>query len=358
MAFVGRLIESWDTLPRAREFHLQEEPWFDLKETYPPGSQSEMAKDVAAFANGIGGALIVGAREGATGPDYSHPLSPEYASKLANEFDEAIRNFCRPSPTVHIRLIPARGEGEHVVLVVNVEPYIDQPVGVRHKTDKDAWRFPQRIGCHTEYILPEQLPVYMNAKARRAKLLLLRVWGAGGQIELFAVPPGSAEHTHLEGPVHFLIKSVDEGDSGAVLVADTNGTYDHQEVAVPIDDVEAVWLQRNGRWAVRISGRFELLLPTESDGMQELAYIPPDSFVASPLGTLVGDLSKQVQDLGKILRGTLVVEQHASVEPSEAAIAERAHQLWSLRKQRNTLGSAEADWFQARRQLIAQRRAE
>lgn len=353
-----RLIESWDALPREGEFLLQEQLWFDLKETYSIESRPEMAKDVAAFANAIGGSLIIGAKEGATGPDYSKPLPVDCAAKLANSFEEAVRDLCRPSPSVHVRLIPAPSQSDKAILVVNVDAAVDQPIAARHKTDRDAWRFPQRVGRHTEYLLPEQLPLHMNSKARRAKLLLLRVLDGGGQIDLYTVPRGSAKPTTVEVPVQFVVTAVDDAGSGAVVLRDPTDRLDHQSASVPIDDVEAVWLQHTGRWAVRLAGRFELFFPVDGGAGQELTYLPPASFVVSPLGRLLEDLTKRVHDIGKTLRGTLAVQARVRVEPSEAAIAERAHRLWLMRTERGTAGSARSDWFLARRQLLAEMRDE
>ena len=105
------LIDSWETLPRATASFLQERIWFDLKATYSLDSQAEMAKDVAAFANALGGAIIVGATEGVTGPDYSRPLGIDHAAKIEDALDKAVRDLCRPSPTVDRSRRAPRADG-------------------------------------------------------------------------------------------------------------------------------------------------------------------------------------------------------------------------------------------------------
>lgn len=350
-----RFIDSWETLPRASGSHLKERFWFDLKATYAPDKRAEAAKDVAAFANTVGGALIIGAREGDTEPDYSSPLQSDYAAKIESMVDEAVRDFCRPSPTVHVRTIPIPTENGKVILVVNVEAFVDQPVAARHEADPRAWRFPHRVGRHTEFLFPEQLPMYMNSKARRAKLMLLRVLDAGGAIDLYTVPSGSSKHATIWGPSPYVVEAVDPDGGGAVVLRYAGKSGD-QSVSVPIDDVEAVWLQQTDRWAVRLSGRMERFTAADLSVVDQLEYTPPTTFVVSPLGRVVEELSQHVRALGQTLRGTLVIQQHERIEPSEAAIAERAHQLWSLRVQHDTPGSPANDWLLARKQLLVAQR--
>jgi hypothetical protein len=43
---------------------------------------------------------------------------------LENDFDVAVRDFCRPSPTVHLRTIPVPGTAAKAIVAVNVEPIL------------------------------------------------------------------------------------------------------------------------------------------------------------------------------------------------------------------------------------------
>lgn len=350
---VATLIETWEALPKASEAsaHVQENLWFDLKETYAPDSRAEMAKDVAAFANAEGGAIIIGALEGTTGPDYSRPLSVKHAAMLEDAFDKAVRDLCRPSPAVHARTIPVPGTPASVILVVNIEPLVDQPVAARHETAQDAWRFPLRVGRHTECLLPEQLPLYMNSKARRAKLLLLRALRSGGKIDLFAVPAGNATHETIRGADEFNLDAVDPEESGSIVLSQPD--EDRQVVTIPIDDVEAVWLQHSGRWAVRIAGRLDFLNSIEAPDVHKLFYLPPSTFVVSPLGLVLKDIPKNVKEVATALHNTLVVRHHPRKEPNEADLSQLAHERWRFREARGIAGSAEDDWQYARARILA-----
>jgi hypothetical protein len=351
------LIETWAALPRKTEAYLTEQRWFDVKGTYGPGSQAEMAKDMAAFANAVGGALIIGATEGITEPDYTTPLSAAWAAKVANEIDEAVRNFCRPSPTVHVRMIPAPDGSGKVMLVVNVEPAVEQPIAARHADDQDAWRFPVRVGRHTEFLFPEQLPLYMNSKARRAKLLLLRALKAGGDVDVFFVPAGNSKQgilTRDHDPA-FKLLAVDAEGGGGVLVRD-HGAFGSQSIVIPLDDIEAVWLQHDGRWAMRTSGRLEPVIWHDGGNRETVIYTPPTTFVVSPLGSLVEDLVKQAGEVAQALKSTLVVQHFERQEPSDDEIRERAYRQWEMRQTHGLPGSPMSDWLHARMLLLDARR--
>jgi len=148
-----------------------------LKGQLKPGF--EVAKDVAAFANHLGGTLLVGAKELNGCVEMYQPLDEAAASDVQKAASEAVMDRCSPRPIfdfVRIR------HGDGFVLAVNVWPYIGQPVGVAVKCLKchddfggRAFVFPMRIGDRSDYLLPEQLPMFMLPEVRRAVILLQRI---------------------------------------------------------------------------------------------------------------------------------------------------------------------------------------
>ena len=83
------LIESWEELPRGSvDSPLPERVWFDVKRRYEeePGKRdrrTQMAKDIAAFANASGGVIIVGAVEAKDGPQfYKHTEREEWIADV------------------------------------------------------------------------------------------------------------------------------------------------------------------------------------------------------------------------------------------------------------------------------------
>ncbi|MBK6692428.1 MAG: ATP-binding protein [Myxococcales bacterium] len=101
----------------------------DFKATSSPKPTFEQAKDVAAFANRFGGTILIGFEERGDGRvGVLKPLTESYAAGVKNAVSNAVRDRCRPSPTVDIDVI-AVGEDQRV-LAVNVSPFFGQPVGV------------------------------------------------------------------------------------------------------------------------------------------------------------------------------------------------------------------------------------
>jgi hypothetical protein len=140
-------------------------------------NEFELAKDVAAFANRLGGAILIGAEQDtATGTCSSQT---PFAPALAVEFEIALRDalkLCRPSPLVEIEVIPF---DPNVMVVVNVWAFPGQVVAVEVAGDKErggyggtTYVFPIRALSHTNYLTPEQIPMLMIPDIRRTAILL------------------------------------------------------------------------------------------------------------------------------------------------------------------------------------------
>lgn len=128
--------------------------------------EREMAKDVAAFANVQGGAILIGAEHEGGSLQYS-PLAPEAAIRLADGYQRAIKRQCRPLPVIDPRHVPM---DTGVVVAINVPPYPAPPIGVRSEEHGDAWLFPARRGDLTHFLLPEELATTMDPVYRRKVL--------------------------------------------------------------------------------------------------------------------------------------------------------------------------------------------
>jgi predicted HTH transcriptional regulator len=94
----------------------------DMKLELPTVDRFHMAKDVAAFANHVGGTLLVGVLEKGGIVRRHQPMTPVAAAALQREFDEAVRDRCRPLPVIDFASVPAP-DAAGVVLAVNVSPY-------------------------------------------------------------------------------------------------------------------------------------------------------------------------------------------------------------------------------------------
>ncbi|KAB2910161.1 MAG: ATP-binding protein [Kofleriaceae bacterium] len=164
---------------------------WDMKAKYPPSKEFEAAKDVAAFANHLGGTILVGAAEQDGTLVKYLPLNQSDADDVAAHFERSVAGRCRPPPLVETKRIPH--EAGYVV-AINVWPALAAPIGVRAVGDSrqgwggDAWVFPLRVATQTTFLLPEVLPMYMSAKDRRTVLLLAKI------------PTGDKVRVHYQGP--------------------------------------------------------------------------------------------------------------------------------------------------------------
>jgi hypothetical protein len=168
---------------------------FDIKRTYETTKQFEAAKDVTAFANHLGGTLLIGAAEKDGGLSRYLPIEEKQANDIATLFEHAVKNRCRPLPLVDVKQIPHEGG---FVVVVNVWPTLTAPIGVQIRGSKDdgfgdtAWVFPIRVATQTSFITPENLPMYMNAKDRKSALLLSQIAMNSTVIYRYRNPSGLA----------------------------------------------------------------------------------------------------------------------------------------------------------------------
>lgn len=149
---------------------------WDLKERLS-AVEFEKAKDVAAFANHLGGTILVGATEDRSSQVLSYrPLTSKEADDSEAAIAQAVSNRCRPTPLFNFERLP-HDTGK--VLAINVWPSITTAIGVRIKGDRgdgyagDAYVFPVRLGTTCAFLTSDQLPMHMLPDLRR-KLILLR----------------------------------------------------------------------------------------------------------------------------------------------------------------------------------------
>jgi hypothetical protein len=161
----------------------------DFKETSAPDKTSEHAKDMATFANGFGGVILVGSK--VSDGVLDHPgISRPHAARMAEVYEQTAKDMCSPSPVVNA-IIVAMPVTANVLLAVNVDPFVDGPVGAKQG---EAWLFPVREASHTKFLRPSELPMYMNPRLRRVLLLLERI-SEKERVQLWHYPRADARIT-------------------------------------------------------------------------------------------------------------------------------------------------------------------
>lgn len=165
-----------------------ERPILDLKKQVSLKNHFELAKDVAAFANHLGGALLIGATEveGHVGEYEGLPLA--FADKVQTSFSLAVAQRCSPKPVLDFERFDASEKGR-VVLAVFVEPYVGgHPIGVEVKgaEKSNAYAFPIRSGKDAVYLLPEQLAMFSEPKLRRTFIMMSAI-PVGGRLKVASI---------------------------------------------------------------------------------------------------------------------------------------------------------------------------
>lgn len=174
----------------------------DLKAKLEHGKTACMAIDVAAFANHLGGSLIIGAAEKAGSIGAYVPVPQKEINRCKDAMSKAVAQRCRPAPRVDFVPMPY---GDGFVLVVNVWPQPSGMVGVRIDGNKDdggyggdAWAFPIRSGSDAFYVSAENLPMYLDSRVRRIVLLLNQI-PIGEVVRCTVIENAHAGHYWFEG---------------------------------------------------------------------------------------------------------------------------------------------------------------
>jgi hypothetical protein len=272
-----RVLTNWKDL-QALVGITSEDTSLDFKETFDPSKGNkggiELAKDVVALANVLGGHVLVGVSTemNATRCTGFHGIDKDLAAKVTKVFEEQVRDRCRPTPVFNVRLIDLPN-APRVVVIVTVEPSPVAPIGVclrqesgGHLVDK-GWVFPYRVGSLTEYLHPDQFGVYESMSARRAAAFLNSIpttertsvnlrWVVG------TVPTGSGYGDGQARHFESLTVKFDRVDllGNVASFTELRGSGPERfgpPVSLPLDQIQTVWRKTKGRetsWEVSLIG--------------------------------------------------------------------------------------------------------
>lgn len=248
MALVKRILEVADLPP---EDFSREVLCLDVKgkhlERY---SAQDLAEQVAAFANTLGGCILVGANEQDGGTYRYDPMAESQADAIRIRYEQATQNFCSPQPLLEPSVI-AYAHG--YVVAVNVWPFAGQAVGVRNgPKDKSAWLIPYRVGTQTRFLEMEQLAMFMLPQIRQAAVRLSQIpretmvrildqnqGNTSMMLRFDGVQPESSTFT-MKG----------QGAGKGV------GQIQELEIlALPLEAVHLVWKNYSGLWQIALHGQ-------------------------------------------------------------------------------------------------------
>lgn len=239
----------------------------DFKVKVNPDDRLELAKDVAAFANGQGGTILIGAATRGEFVTKYLPHSKEDASATQRAYEESVRDRCRPAPIFTVAQIDRDG-GK--IVAVNIWPSVGQPVGVELKQSdlakqlQGVFFYPARVGAHTRAILPEQMHMFVDAKFRRTALALGE--SVGSRVKLLG------REISADWWGRGSVVSVDASANTVELLVEP----DQKRITLPLDIIESVWRDGSG-WKIRIPGCIRPVqwLPNVSDEykVEELVFM-------------------------------------------------------------------------------------
>ncbi len=229
----------------------------------------ELAKDVAAFANHLGGVIVVGARERPDGRPFLQGLDATEARALAEAYENVAKDRCRPSPLVVCVRIPWDKGLE--ILAVNVAANATGIVGAQFYTlgknplamlagakrptqlgAGNAWQFPVRTGKHNPPLPLDQAIMHMSTHARRISILLAGIadWK---KVKIIWQHPADEKRDHRVPAESELRDLSIERNVARFQLTDGSRTT----ATIALDDIDTAWSEEDGSWAVRVSGYFD-----------------------------------------------------------------------------------------------------
>ena len=159
------------------------------------------AKDVAAFANHLGGTIIIGAVEANGVLVHYKGVEQTEAERIVREYSAAVRDRCQPFPTFEFETYPDPGDANKRIIVVNVWPSL-LLTGAKIYSHKPAegWGgvsfvYPVRVGIDADYLEPTKLAMYMTPQVRRVAVMLSRI-PSGASVNILEARNGTLQHVH------------------------------------------------------------------------------------------------------------------------------------------------------------------
>ncbi len=272
MTVINRVIASHaDVEAVAREAEGED---LDYKETQDPAKWWELAKDIAAFANHLGGVILLGAVEEPDGLPDLKGLPPGVVTTLQNAYYDAALKRCQPPALIACVRIPWDDGKE--MLAVNVQARADGIIGAQFWTPNkggkleatNAWQFPLRVVRDNQPMPLEQAMLHMSSRTRRAAILLEGIPEAErAAVQFLYIVPSEGRPYRLEAK----IGRVEVAKNMLPFsVANSGITVVHSQF-MPLDDVDTVW-EAGGRWTIRVTGFFEMAPQTNISAVALKTY--------------------------------------------------------------------------------------
>jgi len=250
--------------PEGEQLDFKSIPWIK-------GESLETAKDIAAFANHLGGDIIIGIADKADCANGLNPMHNAELPKIRHQIHQALINHIRPvefAEQIDFGEIQT-STPDHSVLVVSIPPS-PELISVEEKaSDKSFFQFPIRTGRRTRSLTYEEVMERTLITTRATYLKLKRISTIGSDSVRFSTPvlviagdflvplPVHKNNTKMHGTLEALsLESIIVTMSGAskpvnakrvldngVIVNDNNPiqVVENRSLVIPLELIKAVW---------------------------------------------------------------------------------------------------------------------
>ena len=247
-------IEGPGDLPPAGSLNARarEKQDLDFKTFVDERQMWEHAKDVAAFANALGGVLLIGADNTTDPTVLAYPgVRGQSVADVVRIYEQA-GTMC--SPPQNVDAVPLKGPEGVDLVAVNVDPSVQQVVASPGgQKGGPLWRFPIRRGSQTDDIVPESLAMYMNQQVRRAYLMLAAIPQNARKRANFYFPRSKNSLTEAKSTCSKELP-IDDVPRGRNFIVVGSGSM---TCRIPLADVIDVWEEKEGFWAVKVAGTLD-----------------------------------------------------------------------------------------------------
>lgn len=187
-------------------------------------AEQEFAKDVCAFANHVGGLLLVGVRdEEEVAVEVMDPPVTDPGA-LEQRLRQALVNYAAPVPRFQCIPIPAASGGFYLAIVVPASMTAPHAVRGASSNPKRPLHYPVRDGADTRWLLEHEVADRYRARAAtRDERIALREDVVERGVEALARAPGRVSSRH--DPLHSTVgaaPAVADGSDKARTTSATN----------------------------------------------------------------------------------------------------------------------------------------
>ena len=153
------------------------------------GLAEELACDICQFANTLGGAILIGVKEG-KGEISGLSVATCFVNVSNLEeirifFNDKVRNFYYPS-TINYDIVAIEIKRNISLLAINVYPLTNNVACVFSPSSPDYLRYPFRTEFGKKYMRSYEVEKKMNNRTRSLYLQLLNIWQRDKDIQILS----------------------------------------------------------------------------------------------------------------------------------------------------------------------------